>query len=810
MFSRKSNPERQGVPAVKLTRTEKKQLAAIAARVHKEEKIAHSAQQTIPYLRMCQDGICQVDENHYNKSIQYYDINYRLAQDDDQRAILNAWGDLLNYFDYNVSIQFNFHGLTIKDDVFEKYISIPDQDTDTAEFADEFSSMLQNQLEKGNNSIGRTKYITFTVAADNLRAAKLRLERIESDILNLLRRMSVTAEPLIGKQRLQMLHDIFHIHSTDRFNFEWRWLPPSGLSTKDFIAPAAFDFHERNIFRMGETLGQVAYLQFFAPQLDDELLAKILEVDANQLVSIHVQPVNHAEAMKMVKRKLTDLDRTKIEEQMKAVRSGYDMEILPPDLVNSSKDVLNLLTSLQSRNEHLFLVTFLVMMTGTTKQQLKNALLQIQGLTNPSNCPPVLLDYQQEDGMVSCLPLGVNRIQVQRTMTTSSTAILVPFTTRELFLPGGDALYYGLNAVSNNAILIDRKQGKNSNGLIFGTPGSGKSFYAKREIECVRFMTNDDIMISDPESEYHSLTNALGGQVIILSPGTTQYVNPMDISADYGDESDPVKFKSDFLLSIFEIILNVSSTGIDPGDKSIIDHAIRCVYQRYFADPCPENMPILGDLYEEIKKSKQPRAEYIATALDLYVSGSLNIFNHRTNVQLNKRIVCFDIKQLGKQLKRLGMLIVQDQIWNRVTQNRSAGKSTWYYADEFHLLLADPQSSAFSVEIWKRFRKFGGVPTGITQNVMDLLKSPDVATIFSNSDFICMLNQGHEEREILAQKLNISNHQLSYVTSAIEGQGLLYFGGVLIPFVDRFPKDSKMYQIMTTRLSEVKREDDAE
>lgn len=442
-----------------------------------------------------------------------------------------------------------------------------------------------------------------------------------------------------------------------------------------------------------------------------------------------------------------------------------------------------------------------------TKRKLENDIFAAAGIAQKYNCALTRLDYQQEAGLMSSIPLVENLIPIQRELTTSSTAIFIPFITQELFQTGA-ALYYGLNALSNNMILCDRKQLKNPNGLILGTPGSGKSFAAKREMTNAFLITDDDIIICDPEAEYFSLVQRLNGQVIRLSPtgkgidGKPQYVNPMDINLNYSEDDSPLALKSDFILSLCELVIG-GKEGLQPIDKTVIDRAVRNVYRPFLANPDPANMPILGDLYDELLKQPEPEAARIASALELYVSGSLNVFNHRTNVELSNRLVCFDIKQLGKQLKKLGMLIVQDQVWNRVTVNRAEKKSTRYYMDEFHLLLKEEQTAAYSVEIWKRFRKWGGIPTAITQNVKDLLSSREVENIFENSDFVLMLNQAAGDRAILAKQLNISPQQMKYVTHTEAGEGLIFYGNVVLPFVDRFPKDTELYRVMTTKPEEV-------
>ena len=619
--------------------------------------------------------------------------------------------------------------------------------------------------------------------------------------MNNFKRLGVSASPLNGKERLKVMYDMFHMDNQSPFRFNWDWLAPTGLSTKDFIAPSSFDFRDRHSFGFGDKFGEVSFYNIIASDLNDRTLADLLSMESSLVVGLHIQAIDQNAAIKNVKRKITELDEMKINEQKKAVRSGYDMDIIPSDLATYGGEAKKLLEDLQSRNERMFLITFLMLNTAPSKKQLNLNVKQAQSIAVQHNCQLVPLDFQQESGMVSCLPLGYNKISIQRGLTTSSTAIFVPFTTQELFQVDKEALYCGLNALSNNMIMVDRKNLKNPNGLILGTPGSGKSFSAKREIANVLLVTDDDVIICDPEGEYFPLVEAFHGQVVKISPTSKNYINPMDINLNYSDEDNPLSLKSDFILSLCELIVG-GRDGLQPIEKTIIDRAVHIIYQPYLNDPRPENVPILQDLYNTLRKQDEKEAKTLATALEIYVTGSLNVFNHRTNVDVNNRLVCYDIKELGKQLKKLGMLIVQDQVWGRVTANREAHKSTRYYIDEFHLLLKEEQTAAYSVEIWKRFRKWGGIPTGITQNVKDLLASQEIENIFENSDYIYMLNQAAGDREILAKKLGISQHQLSYVTQSGEGEGLLFYGNVILPFVDRFPKDLKLYSIMTTKPTE--------
>ena len=750
---------------------------------------------------MYQDGVCRVKPGYFTKTIQFQDINYQLNQNEDKTAIFEGWCDFLNYFDSSVKFQLSFMNMAANKDTYGQNIVIAPQGDDFDNIRTEYTNMLRSQLARGNNGLIKTKYLTFGIEAANIKAAKPRLDRIETDLLNNFKRLGVSAEPLNGKQRLALMHSMFHIDEHTDFNFEWDWLAPSGLSVKDFIAPSSFEFRNGREFGVGKKLGAVSFLQILAPELNDRMLADFLDMESSLIVTMHVQSVDQVKAIKTVKRKITDLQKMTIEEQKKAVRSGYDMDIIPSDLATYGNEAKKILQDLQSRNERMFLMTFLVLNTANNKQQLGNNVFQASSIAQKYNCQLTRLDFQQEEGLMSSLPLGLNQIEIQRGLTTSSVAIFVPFTTQELFQSGKEALYCGINALSNNLIMVDRKLLKNPNGLILGTPGSGKSFSAKREIANVFLVTDDDIIICDPEAEYGPLVERLHGQVIRISPTSTHYINPMDLNLNYSDEENPLSLKSDFILSLCELIVG-GKEGLQPVEKTVIDRCVRLVYRDYLADPKPENMPILEDLYNALLKQEEKEAQYIATALEIYVSGSLNVFNHRTNVDIQSRIVSYDIKELGKQLKKIGMLIVQDQVWNRVTINREARKSTRYYIDEMHLLLKEEQTAAYSIEIWKRFRKWGGIPTGITQNVKDLLSSREVENIFENSDYIYMLNQASGDRQILAKQLNISPHQLSYVTHSGEGEGLLFYGSVILPFVDRFPKDTELYGIMTTKLSD--------
>ena len=764
--------------------------------------VPRTAQESIPFQRMFEDGTCRVRPGYYTRTIQYQDINYQLAQQEDKTAIFEEWCSFLNFFDSSIHFELSFVNTATDSADFEKSIRIPYQQDGFDDVRAEYSQMLRQQLSKGNNGLTKTKFLTYGIEGDSMAQVKPRLEHIQNDLMNNFHRLGVLAKPLDGTERLRLMHGMLNMDGSSKFHFDWKDLVPSGLSVKDAIAPTALAFKNSRTFQMGGIFGAVSFLNITASDLSDQLLKDFLDMDSSQIVTMHIQSVDQNKAIKTIKHTITELDRSKIEEQKKAVRAGYDMDVLPSDLATYGRDAKALLKELQSQNERMFLVTFLVLNTGKTEQELETNVFQAVSIAQKHNCELCRLDFQQEQGLMSSLPLADCQIEIQRGLTTSSTAIFVPFTTQELFDNGKESLYYGLNALSNNLIMVDRKKLKNPNGLILGTPGSGKSFSAKREIANAFLVTDDDVIVCDPEAEYTALVKKFEGQVIKISPSSTQYINPMDINANYSEEDNPIALKADFILSLCELIVG-GKEGLQPVEKTVIDRCVHQIYQTYFENPVPENMPVLQDLYEALLRQDEKEAHHVATALEIYVTGSLNLFNHRTNVDINNRLVCYDIKELGKQLKKIGMLVVQDQVWGRVTANRNAGKATRYYMDEFHLLLKEEQTAAYSVEIWKRFRKWGGIPTGITQNVKDLLSSREVTNIFENSDFIYMLNQAAGDRQILADQLNISPHQLSYVTHSGEGEGLLFYGNVILPFVDRFPTDLELYRIMTTKLTEV-------
>ena len=766
-----------------------------------KKRAALSAQQTIPYVRMLPDGVCQLPGGLYTKTVEYEDINYSVASTEDQTAIFSSWSSFLNYFDSSLPFQLSF--INRRSHSRSRYkVNIPQAEDDFNSVRAEFTGMLKNQIARSNNGIERSKYITFGIPAESLDEARPRLERVEADVMSNFKRLGVPSEPMDGRARLALLHGQMHPGSREPFRFSWGDIAKTGLGTKDFIAPDSFDFRQPRLFRMGQYWGAASYLQILASELSDKLLAEILELDAEMTVTLHIQTVDQLKAIKTIKGKISDIGKMKVEEQRKAVRAGYDPDILPPDLITFSKDAAELLADLQSRNERMFLLTFTVVNLAPTRQRLENDIFTVGGIAQKYNCTLKRLDWQQEQGFVSSLALGGNEVEIQRGMTTSSTAIFIPFMTRELRM-AGPSLYYGMNALSHNVIMADRKKLKSANGLYLGSTGSGKSFAAKRELLNV-FLTipQDRIIIVDPMGEYAPLVRRLGGQVIEIAPDSPNHINPMDIQMGGNDEDSPLSMKADFLLSLCELVVG-GKEGLQPIEKTVIDRCVRLVYRDLALGVGDGRMPLLQDLYEELLKQPEPEARRVATALELYCTGSLNLFNHPTNVKTDCRVVCIVLKGMGDNLRKIAMHVTNEFVNSSVNTNYQSGISTWCYFDEFHVLLRDQLTASYFVSIWQMLRKRGCVPSALTQNVKHLLASPEIQNILDNTDFMILLSQAQSDRAILAKQLGISEHQLSYITHSNSGEGLLFYGNVTIPFMDRFPR-GEIYDLLTTRPEDLK------
>lgn len=785
-------------PLVKLTKEQQKQAQKRMSELKKLNMGNKSATQSvIPYVEMFPDGICYLEDNRFSRTVEFFDTNYEIANLDEKNSIFNRWSSLINYFDENIDFQFSYENQHQNIDDELQRIRVQSQDDEFNAVRNEYSDMLCELRKNSKSGFFLRKFLTFTVSENSLKSARRRLDSIGSDIVRLFNEINVKAFVMNGEQRLESLYRSMNPSSDEKFIFDWGLKKRGGYSTKDFIAPMSIKFL-KNRFEINDQYGSITSVDILAGELSDRMLCDLLNCGQQMSISIHVKSFDQLKALKLIRGKLSDVEKMKIDEQKKASMSGYDPDILPQQIKLYIEELKEMLGDLNSRNERLFNMTLTVRSYSQSKKKANLELEQLRRIVQQKSCKLFPLDYQQEQAFQSFLPLGINRIPVVRTLPTSALAVFIPFTTQELYQEQG--CYYGLNALTNNMIMADRANLKNPNGLVLGTPGSGKSFSVKREIIDRFLKTLSDIIITDPEGEYYPLVNYLRGQVVKISSNSTQYINPMDIIIN-DDEEDTIADKSDFLISLCELIVG-GRYGLEAQEKTAIDIATRSVYNRFLSNnPDTANMPKLEDLLEALKQ-QGTIADRVSNALEMYVTGSQNLFNNRTNVDINNRLVCFDIKELGTQLKKIAMLILQNQVWNRVSQNREIEKKTLYYIDEFHLLLRDEQTAKYSVEMWKRFRKWGGVPTGITQNVKDLLTSPEIENILDNSDFVYMLNQNGGDRDILQEKLHISDEQIKYVTDSGQGKGLIRYGKIILPFEDKFPKDTVMYALLTTKPDE--------
>jgi len=790
---------------VKLTAKQKKKIVREIRERNKQSSA--SVQSLIPYTAMFRDGICRISNHQYSKMIAFSDINYETEDDNVHAGIFDAWCDFLNYFDSSVTVQICSVVLKIDINELEKNVIISNNsdDPEIKEIQDVYSEIIRQQLIKGNNEYSRVKYIVFGVDSDSIKNARVKLNGITRDLVSSLESLNIKAHPLNGVERLEVMRNMLNPLNFEPFLFNYDLVKDTGLSTKDFIAPTSVEF-TKNDFCIGENncYGKSFRLDIKCEKLNDGMLRKLMEENSNIMCSIHLKSLNNEHAIKLLKRKLTNIESSKVSEQQKAARKGYDIDILPPDLVTYDKDVTKTLRNVESGADHMFITTVIFTVMEKDQKTLNTVVDSLKSTARQYSCFLKPLDYKQKEGLVSSLPLAYNEINVQHKLQTRSVAGLMPFTTVELFQKTGEQLYGGLNQLSGNIIMTDRKKLDNPNGLILGTPGGGKSFFVKKEILSTYGATDDDIMICDPESEYGAITRRLKGQVIVISPASTDYLNPLDINLMEGDNiENAIKEQTDYLLNLFNLMIG-GRYGLDAGELSMLDNAAQRVYESYFENPVPENMPTLTDIYNIIaQREDSDDKNSLCAKMERFVTGTSNFFNHRTNVDVNNRIVCYDIQGLGEQLKKVAMATVQNHVWHRVRYNRAHGKYTRYYMDEFHLLLRDKQTAEYSLEVFKRFRKFGGIPTGITQNVTDLTSSPQVQNIFANCEYIVMLKQKGEDVGILEETLGIPHKAIRYVTNNAKGSGLLFYGGIIIPFEDDFPKDNIVYDTITTNLADL-------
>lgn len=759
---------------------------------------------------MFEDGICEIEPGLYSRTFKFSDINYQTARRDEQVDLFTRYCEALNYCDPTMHIQISIVNRRIDKDAFKEDMFSPmiEGQEKLNHYRKELNGMLAQKALEGQNSILREKYITFSTAATSYETAIPGLARLETDLMGHFKALGCEVQPQSGIQRLELIHSLFR--PEERFDFEYDQLLESSLNTKSCIAPNSFDFTSKDTFTFGSHYGQVLFLRELPAELSDKLISELSDLPIDMNITLHITNEDQGKALELVRRQIAFMEMEATGKQDQAVQKGRNAEIaIPMETRRSYEEATKLLDLLENKNQRMFKVTMLVYTYADDEETLQDNAFQIMATARKNNVKIDKLDLRQREGINSIMPVGKNHVNIERTLTTASTAIFVPFTTMELYQKGG--MYYGLNALSRNLIFFNRYSLKAPSGVILGTPGSGKSFAAKREM--INVLLNDpnaEVLIIDPEREYTPLAQGFDGEVVHISAGSKCFINPMDCSMDYADDEEPLQLKAEFILTICELLVG-GKQGLTGGQRSIVSRACKICYAPYFANPTKNPVPTLREFYEVIKQQPEQEAQSLALDLELYIEGTLSVFANRTNVDTQKRLVVFDVRDLGKQLRTFGMIVVLDQIWNRITQNRAIGKRTWIYIDEIQLLFSNEYSANYFFELWSRSRKWGAVPTGITQNVETLLLSDLARRMLSNSDFIMMLNQATSDRMELAGLLNISNKQLSFVTNSEPGHGLLFAGKSIVPFIDRFPQDTDLYRMMTTKIeevSDVKREDD--
>lgn len=796
----------------KIDKQTKKELEKMVKKARIKGDIPESAQDTIPYKIPYPDGIFESADQYFTQTIAFEDITYQLLDNDPKNMLFERWCRLINYFDPDIHFQFNYGNMEMDKKEYAKEFTIKKQEDSFNVVRKEYSDMLVSQFAKGTNNLKKERYLTFGIHAADYKTANLKLAKISKQIEKHLKKLGSRCRILDGYERLELLFRIFHPATTEKLLWNFDMPVHTGLSSKDFIAPSSFSFksgpelNATRYFKSGDRVGAVSHVKIFASDMEDRIISDILSIDSNVWVSIHADTIPRDKALQLAKDNLTGVQAMIINEQKSAVAGGYDMDILPPELETYQEAGEKLYHDLQRKDEQLFNVTITIVQTAATRKELEDNIFELNGILSPYQCRLVRLDNRQEQGYMSSLPLGNNSIEIKRTFTTTDLAIFIPFTTKELYTVNGQ--YYGMNSLSNNVIMVNKKVLVNPNSLVFGMPGFGKTFFVKRELLDVFLKTEDDQMIIDPEGEYGFLVKLLKGQNITISLNSPVHINPMEINLDACNEEDkdfdPIAAKCNFIVSMCELILG-NNAHLGKKEVAVIDDACKNVYFRFAEDSRPENMPVLEDLYNELRNmtgEKQIIGLDLSIALGRYVNGSLSYFNHQSNVNINSRLVCFNLKDMDANQRDLTMLIIQEAIWDRVKINRAKGKFTWVDIDEFHLLLRNPLTAAYSVEIYKRFRKWGGIISGITQNIKDLFKSPEIQNILDTTNFIAMLNQSGDDARLLAEHLDLSEEEVGYIKSGEPGKGLLWVEQTKVPFEDDFPKNTICYKVMTSKMGE--------
>lgn len=752
-------------------------------------RVPKKVQQIIPIDTIHTDGIFQVGKNKYSLTYKFTDINYAVASREDKEAMFLEYSELLNSFDSGATTKITISLRRLNKENFEKEILLPLMNDGLDQYREEYNQMLLDKAMRTNGMI-REMYLTVSIFRKSYEDAKVYFRRVTTDMTTHLARLDSKCKVLNAIERLQILHDFYRTGEEIFFNINLKQLMRKGYDFKDYICPDSFEF-KKDYFTMGTRYGRVFFLKEYASYIKDSMIAELTDMNHNLMMSIDVIPVPTDEAVREVENRLLGVETNITNWQRRQNSNNNFSAVIPYDMEQQRKEAKEFLDDLTTRDQRMMFAVLTFVLTADSIEQLETDSETLLTIARKHLCQMAPLNFQQMDGLNTALPIGVRKINALRTLTTESLAVFNPFRVQEIM--DKDGIYYGENAISHNLIMVNKENLLNQSAFLLGVPGSGKSFSAKELIVFLALSTNDDILVCDPENEYSALIKALGGEVIHIAAGSDDHINAMDMTQGYGEGKNPVIDKSEFILSLFE---QLDKNGLGPKEKSIIDRCVALVYEDYQNGG---KHPTLGVLREKLLEQPEKEADNLALEMELFTDGSLNAFAHKTNVDTNNRMIVYDIMDLGKQLKTMGLLVITDAMLNRVTDNWKKGIRTHVFIDEFHVVFENEYSASFFNSAWRQFRKRDGYPTGITQNVEYLLDSVMASTMLSNSEFIVMLNQASQDRQKLAKLLNISDEQMSYITNADAGCGLIKYGSSLVPFINQFPKDTKLYQLMTTK-----------
>lgn len=759
--------------------------------------VPKSVQDAIPIRRIWSDGVFQFGSK-FSRTIRFSDINYAIASKEDKTSMFLGYSELLNALDTGSTTKITINNKRLNQQNFERDILLPRQDDALDGGRAEYNAMLTDKATGAVSSVVQERYITVSTHKKSVEEARTFFDRTLNDITSRLSHLDSHSEELDAAERLRVLHDFYRTGEETEFRFDLKDSMRRGHSFKDAICPDSMEF-KKDHFRLGKKFGRVLFLKDYASYIKDSMVNELTALNRTMMLSIDVIPVPTDEAVREMQNRLLGVETNVTNWQRRQNSNNNFSAMVPYDLEQQRKETREMLDDLTTRDQRMLFAVVTIVHLADSWAELNSDTETLQSIARKHLCQLSTLSWQQADGLVTALPFGLRRIDALRTLTTEALAVLMPFKAQEIHDQGG--VYYGQNVISKNLIIANRKELLNGNGFVLGVSGSGKSFTAKREIVNLALATGDDILVIDPESEYRPLIEGLGGEVIDISATSANHINALDMEQGYGDGDNPIVLKSEFLLSLCEQLIGAGK--LSAKEKSIIDRCTAQVYHEYIRSLYQGDVPTLQDFHAELLRQPEPEARDVALAIELFTEGSLNTFAKQTNVNTDSRIVCYDIRDLGKQLQPVGMLVVLDSIFNRVIRNRKQGKNTWIYIDEIYLLFQHEYSANFLFTLWKRVRKYGACATGITQNVDDLLQSHTARTMLANSEFLVMLNQAATDRADLARLLSISDNQLSYITNVDFGHGLIKCGSAIVPFMDSFPKHTQLYKLMTTKPSEM-------